>query len=100
MDHTQVLAAKNLFLAVLIEALSTAETAEDYDYFLSPDCEAYLCLLGFSQAAIFRFRLRVLLGLFDARRLRLTQVHAGRFQDRRQAERAENSLWPHDCHRA
>jgi len=96
MPHSQDLACKQLVLAVLIEALTHLETIEDYDWLCnSPDCEAYLCLLNFKAADIFRLRLRVLLGLVDRGRLDFRKLDAQRFKDGDKARRsaAEAGDW-------
>lgn len=95
MPHSQTLAAKNLFLAVLVEALSTLQTTEDYEWFMSEDAEAYMCLLNLSEADIFRLRLRLLLGLLDPKRYRESRLNASRYGDRgTKHDAAERSQWP------
>jgi len=98
MIHDQTSAARNLALAVVVDAMNNIASLEDIDWVLSKDATFWLRIVGLSESAIFALRLRLLLGRIDFRKLDFRKLDAGRFgeNDKRLKSAAEAGwqAWP------
>ena len=92
MHHTQDNACRELLLAVVAQALAEDDSA----WIMSDTASAYCAMVGVSEPALFRLRLRYLLNLLDVRRFDARRLHGTRYAQVGKGERTQGenaSAW-------